>query len=115
VVAGLVDLAGCRTLLDVGGGSGAFSIALCRRHPELSATILDFPSVRPTADELSDRIQFVEGDALTTPWPTGQDSILMAYLLSVVAALRVGELLDRARQSLRPGGCGVGSWGFRRR
>jgi ubiquinone/menaquinone biosynthesis C-methylase UbiE len=110
VVAGLVDLAGCRTLLDVGGGSGAFSIALCRRHPELSATILDFPSVRPTAEEmvgkagLSDRIQFVEGDALTTPWPTGQDSILMSYLLSAVAALRVGELLDRARQSLRPGG-----------
>ena len=37
VVAGLVDLAGCRTLLDVGGGSGAFSIALCRRHPAAAA------------------------------------------------------------------------------
>ena len=53
--AGLVDLAGCRTLLDVGGGSGAFSIALCRRHPELSATILDFPSVRPIAEEMVSR------------------------------------------------------------
>ena len=110
VVAGLVDLAGCRTLLDVGGGSGAFSIALCRRHPELRATIVDFPSVRPTAEEmvgkagLSDRIRFVEGDALATPWPTGQDAVLMSYLLSAVAARRVGELLERARQSLSPGG-----------
>jgi len=110
VAAGLVDLAGCRTLLDVGGGSGAFSIALCRRHPELSATILDFPSVRPTAEELvgqaglSDRIRFVEGDALSTPWPAGQDAVLMSYLLSAVATQRVGELLGRARTSLRPGG-----------
>jgi SAM-dependent methyltransferase len=109
VVAGLVDLAGCRTLLDVGGGSGAFSIALCRRHPELRATILDFSSVRPTAEEmvsqaqLSDRIRFVEGDALTTPWPTGQDAVLMSYLLSAVASTRVDELLGRARTSLRPG------------
>jgi len=110
VVAGLVDLAGCRTLLDVGGGSGAFSIALCRRHPELRATIVDFPSVRPTAEEmvghagLSDRIRFVEGDALVSPWPTGQDAVLMSYLLSAVAARRVGELLERARRSLGPGG-----------
>ena len=110
VVAGLVDLTGCRTLLDVGGGSGAFSIALCRRHPELRATILDFSSVRPTAEEmvsqagLTDRIRFVEGDALSTTWPTGQDAVLMSYLLSAVAAPRVGELLGRARTSLRAGG-----------
>lgn len=110
VVAVLVDVTGCRTLLDVGGGSGAFSIALCRRHPELSATILDFPSVRPIAEEmavkagLNDRIRFVEGDALTTAWPTGQDAVLMSYPLSAVAASRVSELLERARKSLRPGG-----------
>ena len=53
---------------------------------------------------LSDRIRFVEGDALATPWPAGQDAVLMSYLLSAVAARRVGELLKRARQSLGPGG-----------
>jgi ubiquinone/menaquinone biosynthesis C-methylase UbiE len=110
VVAGLADLTGCRTLLDVGGGSGAFSITLCRRHPELRATIVDFPSVRPIAEELAghaglaDRIRFVPGDALTAPWPPSQDAVLMSYLLSAVAAQRVGELLERARRSLRPGG-----------
>jgi len=44
VLARTVDLKGARRLLDVGGGSGAFSITLCRRFPELRATILDFPS-----------------------------------------------------------------------
>src|SRR6185503_4547993 len=44
------------------------------------------------------------GDALSTPWPAGQDAVLMSYLLSAVATQRVGELLGRARTSLRPGG-----------
>jgi predicted O-methyltransferase YrrM len=108
VVAGLVDLTGCRTLLDVGGGSGAFSIALCRRHPTLRATIIDFPSVAATAEEmivragLADRIRFVAGDALSTEWPASQDAILMSYLLSAVAASRVPELLGHARRAARP-------------
>jgi len=110
VVAGAVDLAGCRTLLDVGGGSGAFSMALCRRQPALRATILDFPSVQPTAEALiagaglADRIRFIPGDALSTDWPADQDAVLMSYLMSAVAAARVAELLDRARRSLGSGG-----------
>ena len=45
VLAGHLELAHARTLLDVGGGSGAFSIALCERNPQLRATVLDFPAV----------------------------------------------------------------------
>src|SRR5882757_3990365 len=45
VLAERTPLGGARTMLDVGGGSGAFSIALCARHPCLSATVLDFPAV----------------------------------------------------------------------
>ena len=109
VVAGLADLGGGRALLDVGGGSGAFSIELCRRHPALRATIVDFPSVASTADlmidtaGLRDRIRFIGGDALATEWPAGQDAILMSYLLSAVAAGRVDDLLRRARQAASPG------------
>src|SRR5207253_6055303 len=40
-----LNLTGCMSLLDVAGGSGAFSIVLCRRYPGLSSIILDFPSV----------------------------------------------------------------------
>ncbi|MFQ5881026.1 MAG: methyltransferase [Candidatus Methylomirabilales bacterium] len=39
----VVDFSAYRHLLDVGGGSGAYSIALCRAHPSLQATILDLP------------------------------------------------------------------------
>ena len=44
-----VDVAQVRRLLDVGGGSGAYSIAFARANPELHAEILDLPSVVPIA------------------------------------------------------------------
>jgi ubiquinone/menaquinone biosynthesis C-methylase UbiE len=110
VLARLVDLAACDTLLDVGGGTGAFSIGLCRRYPTLTATILDFPNIRPLADrlieeaDLADRITYRSGNALMTDWPERQDAILMSYLLSAVAEANATELLRRAFRSLAPGG-----------
>lgn len=34
-----------RTILDLGGSHGLYSIELCKRHPRLHATIVDFPQV----------------------------------------------------------------------
>jgi hypothetical protein len=34
---------GARSVLDIGGGHGWYSAELCRRHPGLSATVLDLP------------------------------------------------------------------------
>jgi hypothetical protein len=67
MLARTVDLKGARRLLDVGGGSGAFSITLCQRFPGLTATILDFPGVQTPAAAfvrdagMSDRITFTPG------------------------------------------------------
>jgi SAM-dependent methyltransferase len=110
VMAKRLDLRGCRTLLDVAGGSGAFSITLCRHHAQLSATILDFPNVVEIARRfvgearLAERIDCVVGDALETPWPDDQDAVLMSYLLSAIAAERISECLQHAFRALKPGG-----------
>ncbi len=105
-----LDLGGTRTLLDVGGGSGAFSIALCQRDPALRATVLDFPNVIAVAErfvneaKLQDRIAFLHGDAIGTPWPGDQDIVLMSYLLSAVAESSIPMLFQKAWDALRPGG-----------
>lgn len=110
LLAQTVDLAGCGTLLDVGGGSGAFSIVLCQTHGDLRATIVDYPNMiavarRFVADAgLGDRIRFVPGDAARIDWPDGQDVVLMSYLLSAVPADAIDGLLARAWRALRPGG-----------
>ena len=40
-----------RRLLDIGGGSGCFSIALAGRHPALHCTVLDLPPVCTLANQ----------------------------------------------------------------
>jgi hypothetical protein len=93
LVSRLVDLSGRRRLLDVAGGTGAFSIRYCRKHPELRATIIDFPSVVSVARRfiaeagLEDRIELLAGDALQVAWPDRQDAVLMSYLLRRSAAM----------------------------
>lgn len=105
-----VDLSGTTTLLDVAGGSGAFSITLCESYPELTATIIDFPNVIEVARRyvteagLSDRITLIGGNALDTQWPEDQDTVLLSYLLSAVKRRDIPTLFERSHRSLRPGG-----------
>ncbi len=110
MLARALDLGDARVLLDVGGGSGAFSIALCQRHPQLRATVLDYPNVLAVAERfvreagLQDRIAYLGGDAVGTPWPDTQDVVLMSYLVSAVAEPSIPLLLRKAWDALRPGG-----------
>lgn len=99
-----------RNVLDVAGGTGAFSITLCRANSEMRATILDYPNVCDVASAyveeagLSDRVAMVPGDARATEWPAGQDAVIMSYLLSAVSRDDICDLLIRAFEALLPGG-----------
>jgi SAM-dependent methyltransferase len=105
-----LDLGRCRSMLDVAGGSGAFSITFCSLHPQLQATIIDFPTVIDTARRyvaeagLESRIGFIAGDALEVAWPGDQDLVLMSYLLSAVPGHQHDELLRRAWTATGRGG-----------
>lgn len=105
-----VDLTEARSLLDVAGGTGAYSITLAQQNPNLNATIIDFPNVVDVARRyvgeagMDDRIALVGGDALETEWPGDQDVVLMSYLLSAVGEADIPVLLDKAMVSLKPGG-----------
>jgi hypothetical protein len=105
-----VDLSGACRLLDVAGGSGAFTITLCRRHPGLRGTILDFPTVVDVARgfvreaALDGRVDCVAGNAVTDDWPGPHDVVLMSYLLSGVAGPAIDLVLRRAFHALEPGG-----------
>ncbi len=105
-----IDLGDARTLLDVGGGTGAFAITLCKANPKLQATIVDFPNVAAVgrgyiADAgLADRISYREGDALSAGWPGNQDVIMMSYLFSGVPDHTHEGLIARAFDHLAPDG-----------
>lgn len=98
------------SLLDVGGGSGAFSIMFCKRYPRIKATVLDFPNVievgkRFVAEEgLSDRIGFIAADGTIADWPADQDVVLMSYLFSGVPVDAIPDLCAEAARVIKPGG-----------
>lgn len=105
-----VDLGNATTFLDVGGGSGAYTLAFLRKNPELRATILDFPQTVDTARRyaaeagMAERVSHLAGNALTTPWPRNQDVVLMSYVWSAVGGNDIRTLASRALEALKPGG-----------
>src|SRR5207244_13602087 len=83
-----VDLRPFKALLDVGGGSGAYDIELCRRYPHLRATVYDLPFVAEIAAQkingagVSDRIQTVGGDFFADAvFPEGQRAVWLSMIL----------------------------------
>src|SRR5882757_10572922 len=62
---------GATRLLDIGGSHGVYSAALCRRHPKLTAVVLDLPGAVEhaapmlAAEDLGERLRHQVGDALT--------------------------------------------------
>lgn len=105
-----VDLSNAKTLLDVGGGTGAMTISLCKAYPQLESTIIDFPNVAEigwkfiSEADLVNRVRYIPGNAIEAEWPTGQSAVLMSYLLSGVPGDRIGDLIQWAWTSLEPGG-----------
>lgn len=74
------DFSRTRRVLDVGGGSGCFSIALAAANPELQATVMELPTICTLAQDyvaqagLSDRIDTVTVDMFRAAWPEGYDT-----------------------------------------
>ena len=110
LLAKTADLAPYKCLLDLGGGSGAFTIELVRRHPKLFATVFDLPQVVKFAEKfvaeagLSDRVRCAGGDVVKDQWPDGADLMLLSYVLSSYRPEIARYLLGRAYAHLPPGG-----------
>ncbi len=97
-------------LLDVGGGSGALSIALAAARSDVRCTVFDLAVVCGVADEkireagLEDRVTTLAGDMFAPRWPTGHDAVLLSQILHDWSFDTGRELLRRAFDALTPGG-----------
>ena len=96
-------------LLDVGGGTGSWSIAIAQQYPHLRATILDLAVVVGFANDriatagLESRVDAVVGDAMNSPLPEGYDVLLAANLLHYWSPEQNDAFLRRTRASVTPG------------
>jgi hypothetical protein len=110
-LAGAVDLSASAKLLDVGGGGAAFDIELCRRYPDLRATVYDLPHVCTFTAErirdagLSGRIGVHPGDFFADEdLPSGHDTILLSMILHDWDEPRNAEILGKCFRALPSGG-----------
>jgi len=105
-----VPLDGVKRIMDVGGGSGAVSIALCRANPSLEAVVVDRePVLVKTAEHveragLSDRISTYVANVFDDPLPARCDAAVISNMLHDFSAERAAEILSRVAEGLAPGG-----------
>jgi 3-hydroxy-5-methyl-1-naphthoate 3-O-methyltransferase len=105
-----VPLDGVERIMDVGGGSGAVSIALCRANPALQAIVIDRDEVLAKTKQhvseagLADRISTHAANVFTDPLPEGCDAAVIANMLHDFSAERAAAILSRVSQALPTGG-----------
>lgn len=105
-----LDLQGRKTLLEVGGGPGTYSVLISLEFPQLHCTVLDRPEIVKIASALisqqgsSVHVSTLAGDYITTPFPPGNDAVLLFGFLHREAADQIPVLIRRAADSLNGGG-----------
>ncbi|HET7714384.1 MAG TPA: class I SAM-dependent methyltransferase [Bauldia sp.] len=99
------------TMLDIGGGHGGYSVAFCREHPALHATVLDLPAAVAAAapilaeEKMGSRVVHRVGDALTDDF--GREAwnlILIAHLVHHFDAATNAAIVRHAATALKPRG-----------
>lgn len=105
-----VKLEDVNTLLDLGGGAGAYTIALCRRSPKMSATLFDLPPAIAIAREtvgrsdVHKRVRLVEGDYRTDDLEGPYDLIFVSNVVHGEGPDTVKALFKKLFEALTPGG-----------
>ena len=97
-------------LLDVGGGPATYPIELCKKFPNLRATIFDLPAtLRITARYLreaamEDRIKLLPGDYRVEPIPGSYDVIFLSNIVHGEGDYENRKLLQKLSANLRTRG-----------
>jgi len=106
-----VGINGARHMLDLGGGSGAYSIAFAKAAPGLQCEIVDLADVLPITQEhirkagLAERISTRAGDMLSVPLEAGKyDLVLLSAICHMFSPEDNRQLLRRAYEALAPQG-----------
>jgi SAM-dependent methyltransferase len=108
--AALVPVENPRNLVDVAGGHGAFSMAMCRRHPGLRATVIDLPPSARVGRQIvaeegfADRVSFRDGDVFELGLGEGLDVVSIFNLVHHLPEQRDRRLCGMAHEALRPRG-----------
>jgi len=104
------DFDGVTRLLDVGGGSGGFAIAISQRHPHIRCTVADLDVVCEVTREyierfgVADRVDTLTMNMFYEEFPRGYDAILFSLVLHDWGHEQREHLIHQAFKALPSGG-----------
>ncbi|PTL81305.1 methyltransferase [Vitiosangium sp. GDMCC 1.1324] len=99
-----------RRLLDLGGSHGLHSMAFCKKHPQLTATVMDLPEALANTghaiakEGLSQRVELRRGNFLKEQIGEGYDVVLLFEIVHNHTFEENQELLKKISRALNPGG-----------
>jgi precorrin-6B methylase 2 len=105
-----LDLSEREQMIDVGGGSGVYTIAALRAAPRMRATLFDRPLVTEIAREklaeagLLDRVTLASGDFESDALPGGHDLALLSAIIHQNDRRQNVALYRKVWGALVPGG-----------
>lgn len=106
----LLDLTGASRVLDVGGGSGAFSMAFVRARQGISAVVFDVPNVVPLTKNYVEsagygaQISTLVGDYRHDDLPRGFDLVFLSAIVHANSAAENRGLIRKCAAATDPGG-----------
>ena len=106
----MVDLSNVKKMLDVGGGSAAFSMEFVKKNPSMKAVVLDLPHVIPLTKKyisnagLLNKFDFIEGDYFSTDFQKGYDLLLLSAIIHSNSYKQNKILIKKCVDALNDGG-----------
>ena len=99
-----------KTMLDIGGNTGKWSLACCRYNPDVKMTIVDLLGQANVAKKnaaeagFADRIDFSMGNVLddTTKLPENPDAVWMSQFLDCFSLKQIVKILKKVYEAATP-------------
>ncbi len=98
-----------RTVVDVGGGTGALLAEILLAHPQVHGILVDFPKTVERAAEtfaaagVADRVEII-GQSFFDPLPAGADVYVLSKVLNDWPDRETLAILTRCAEAARPAG-----------
>ena len=109
-VANMLDFTKTHSILDVGGGSGAFLFEFLRRCDEAFGVVFDLPAVVPITQKyignagFENQVKTLSGDYLLDPLGSGYDLIFVSAVIHINSPEENVLLIKKCYDALNPGG-----------
>jgi SAM-dependent methyltransferase len=104
------DFSQCRSLMDVGGGSGGLVAAFCAARPDVVGVLFELSRTAALAAGIlkdvpgGNRVTIETGDILLAPPRERHDAVVMRALVQVLSPSDAAQAIRNASAALRPGG-----------